>query len=252
MDGPWLRASFLEFLLGDAFPSEIGGAARARCRRAGFCLPPSTTRGSASTRVIDGTPQEIVEYERLTGGISQAVSAVDAAPSSEETTETAADGETTMFRGSAPLAPADHVALMKFIYGRAGKNDERTVRTERFVMQLLEEEDVVVALGRSSKTSDGLADYLMIRDNGLQRYGAVAYLRPSNGGLTVRLGPDDLEHLERKDNPRLQYRNVTPSDPYKINCPLADEEAFDPALDLGRVSEADLDVSRSTSWGGMI
>ncbi|MGW1404205.1 hypothetical protein ACWCRF_37560 [Streptomyces sp. NPDC002405] len=194
-------------------------------------------------RVIEGTPQEIVEYERLAAGsVSQTASAVDAAPSPDEATETDADDETATLSGSAPLAPADHVALMQFIYGRAGKNDERTVLTERFVMRLLEEQDVVVAFGRSSKTFDGLADYLMIRDDGPQRYGAVAYLRPGNGGMTVRLGPDDLERLGQKDNPRVQYRNVVPSDPYKINCPLADEEAFDLALDLVRAA---LNVVRS-------
>ncbi|MFD0391784.1 hypothetical protein ACFQ3Z_00025 [Streptomyces nogalater] len=122
---------------------------------------------------------------------------------------------------------------MKYIYGRAGKNHERTVQTERFIKRLLEQENVVVAFGRSSRTSDGLADYLMIRDNGPQRYGAAAYLRPSNGGLTVRLGPDDLEGLglDEQDG-RIQRRNVAPSDPYKINCPLTDDEAAGLAFTL--------------------
>ncbi|MGV9249612.1 hypothetical protein [Streptomyces sp. NPDC003710] len=191
-------------------------------------------------RIIEGSPQEIVEYERLAGVATGAVSTEDSAASPDEGTEPAR--ETAAPDGSASLSPEDHVALMKFVYGRAGKNDVRTFLTERFLMRLLDEEDVVVAFGRSAKTSDGLADYLMIRDDGPQRYGAVAYVRPSNGGMTVRLGPDDIEHLGEKNNPRIQYRNVTPSDPYKINCPLADEDALELALNLLRSA---LDIVRN-------
>ncbi|MET9776463.1 hypothetical protein ABZ023_19740 [Streptomyces sp. NPDC006367] len=181
-------------------------------------------------RIIEGSPREIVEYERLTGAGADAAAAEDNAVSPGEGSETLR--ETAAPDGSDSLPPEDHVALMKFIYGRAGKNDLRTYLTERFVMRLLDEEEVVVAFGRSSKTFDGLADYLMIRDDGPQRYGAVAYLRPGNGGMTVRLTPEDIEQLGEKDNPRLQYRNVAPSDPYKINCPLADEDALELALTL--------------------
>lgn len=190
-------------------------------------------------RVVEGTPQEIVEYERLAGTAAEPASTEDNPASPDEETEPAR--ETAAPDGSASLSPEDHVALMRFIYGRAGKNDMRTFLTERFVMRLLDEEDVVVAFGRSSKTFDGLADYLMIRDDGPQRYGAVAYLRPSNGGLTVRLDPDDIERLGEKDNPHIQYRNVSPSDPYKINCPLADEDALNLALELVRAA---LDIVR--------
>lgn len=182
-------------------------------------------------RIIEGSPEEIVEYERLVGGKA---ATEDHLASPGEVTEPLR--ETAAPDGSASLAPEDHVALMQFIYGRAGKNDVRTYLTERFVMRLLDEDDIVMAFGRSSKTFDGLADYLMIRDAGPQRYGAVAYLRPSNGGITVRLTPEDIERLGEKDNPRIQYRSVAPSDPYKINCPLADEDAFDLALTLVRAA----------------
>ncbi|MFM9634814.1 MULTISPECIES: hypothetical protein [Streptomyces] len=189
-------------------------------------------------RIIEGSPQEIVEYERATSSASRTVPTMDAAPSREETADTEPDGEAATLSASTSLAPEDHVALMKFIYGRAGKNHERTVQTEKFVKRLLEEESVVVAFGRSSKTFDGLADYLMIRDNGPQRYGAVAYLRPSNGGVTLRLSPDDLDGLglDEKDNGRIQPRNVAPSDPYKINCPLADDETATLAFRLVRAA----------------
>ncbi|WP_405443834.1 hypothetical protein OG373_40015 [Streptomyces avidinii] len=188
-------------------------------------------------RIIEGTPQEIVDFERLAGTGSQIAPVVDAAPSPEEAgSET--EGATATLSGAAPLAAADHVALMKFIYGRAGDDHERTVQTERFIMRLLAEEKVIVAFGRSSKTLDGLADYLMIRDNGPQRYGAVAYLRPGNGGMTVRLGPDDLESLGLGEHAErhIQPRNVAASDPYKLNCPLADAGAAAVALRLVRAA----------------
>ncbi|MFJ2170311.1 hypothetical protein [Streptomyces griseofuscus] len=193
-------------------------------------------------RIMDGTPQEIVEYERLVGLVSQTPAAADMFSSPNEGVETQEADETATLSGAVPLSAADHVALMKFIYGRAGKHPERTIQTERFIKRLLEQEEVVVAFGRSTKTIDGLADYLMIRDDGPQRFGAVAYLRPSNGGLTVRLSPDDLEGLglEAQD-PRIQPRNVAPSDPYKINCPLRDPEAADLAFTL---VQAALDIVR--------
>ncbi|TWD13185.1 hypothetical protein FB570_119112 [Streptomyces sp. T12] len=191
-------------------------------------------------RVIEGTPREIVEYEHLAGAGAETTSTEDNPTSPDHGTEPAR--ETAAPDGSASLSPEDHVALMKFIYGRAGKNDVRTFLTERFVMRLLDEEDVVVAFGRSSKTFDGLADYLMIRDDGPQRYGAVAYLRPSNGGMTVRLTPDDIERLGEKNNPYIQYRNVALTDPYKINCPLADEDALNLAHELVRAA---LDIVRN-------
>ncbi|MFC7891901.1 hypothetical protein [Streptomyces sp. NPDC057381] len=189
-------------------------------------------------RIIDGTPEEIVEYERLTGRALRNPFA-DAALSPDESAEAETAEEATTLSAAAPLPAADHVALMKFIYGRAGKNAERTFQTERFVKRLLGEAEVVVAFGRSSKTPDGLADYLMIRDNGPQRYGAVAYVRPLNGGLTVRLGPDDLRRLgiDETDD-RIQLRGVAPSDPYKINCPLAHDEAAELALTLVRAALA--------------
>ncbi|WP_217250991.1 hypothetical protein [Streptomyces sp. AC602_WCS936] len=189
-------------------------------------------------RIIDGTPEEIVEYERLTGRASRN-SLADAALSPDESAEAQTAEETTALSTAAPLPAADHVALMKFIYGRAGKNPERTFQTERFIKRLLDEEEVVVAFGRSSKTPDGLADYLMIRDNGPQRYGAVAYLRPINGGLTIRLGPDDLHRLgiDGTDD-RIQLRSVAPSDPYKLNCPLAHDEAAELASTLVRAALA--------------
>ncbi|MFD4833298.1 hypothetical protein ACFWPV_26100 [Streptomyces uncialis] len=187
-------------------------------------------------RIIEGSAQEIVEYERANGDASRTAPTVDAAPSHEENADPDTGSEAATLHSSAALPPKDHVALMKFIYGRAGKNDVRTRLTEQFVMKLLAEDEIVVAFGRSSKTLDGLADYLMIRDSGPQRYGAVAYLRPSNGGMSVRLGPDDIEELGEKDNPRIQYRNVAPSDPYKINCPLADDDAFTLAVKLVRAA----------------
>ncbi|MGW8486215.1 hypothetical protein [Streptomyces sp. NPDC055886] len=77
---------------------------------------------------------------------------MDAAPSHEESTDPGTGSEAGVLHSSAALSPDDHVALMKFVHERAGKNDVRTRLTEQFVMKLLAEDDIVVAFGRASKT----------------------------------------------------------------------------------------------------
>ncbi len=51
-------------------------------------------------------------------------------------------------------------------------------------------------------TKDGLTDYLMIRDDGVRRYGAVAYVKPANGELTLRLTKEDVADVDPTALPR--------------------------------------------------
>jgi len=65
--------------------------------------------------------------------------------------------------------------------------------------------------------------------SGPKKFGAVVYVKPGNGGLTLRLRPDDVDDLDDK---RIRLRNVAPTQPYAVNCPLNDNEAVDLAVDL--------------------
>jgi hypothetical protein len=59
--------------------------------------------------------------------------------------------------------------------------------------------------------------------------GAVVYLKPSNGGLTLRLRPDDVMDIS---DDRISLRDVRPADQYAVNCPLRDNQAVDLAVHL--------------------
>lgn len=83
--------------------------------------------------------------------------------------------------------------------------------------------------GRARTPGDGLGPYLMIRDDGPERFGAVVYVEPHNLGLTVRLRPEDVADLS---DTHIQPRGVVSSRQYALNCPLVDGAAVDVALAL--------------------
>ncbi|PZT72940.1 hypothetical protein DNK56_03890 [Streptomyces sp. AC1-42W] len=69
----------------------------------------------------------------------------------------------------------------------------------------------------------------MIRDDGVRRYGAAAYVKPANGGLTLRLTKEDVADA---DPVRIKLRDVRPGHQYVVNCPLRDTETVRFAVDL--------------------
>ena len=70
---------------------------------------------------------------------------------------------------------------------------------------------------------------LMVRDAGARRFGAVAYVRPANSGLTLRLRADDVADI---DSDRIHLREVKKTQKYAVNCPLHDAAAVDLAVQL--------------------
>ncbi|MFB8209250.1 hypothetical protein [Streptomyces sp. NPDC056010] len=69
----------------------------------------------------------------------------------------------------------------------------------------------------------------MIRDDGVRRYGAVAHVKPANGGLTLRLTKEDVADV---DPVHVKLRDVRPGHQYVVNCPLRDAETVRFAVDL--------------------
>jgi hypothetical protein len=84
-------------------------------------------------------------------------------------------------------------------------------------------------IGKSARTRDGRSDYVMVRDAGPALYGAVVYLKPDTGGLTLRLRPGDVADIV---DPRVRVREVRSSAKYAINCPLNDDAAVELAVRL--------------------
>ncbi|UWW96406.1 hypothetical protein GO605_35980 [Streptomyces murinus] len=75
----------------------------------------------------------------------------------------------------------------------------------------------------------------MVRDAGIRRFGAVAYVKATNGGLTLRLTREDVVDV---DDRAISFRNVRAGHQYVVNCPLRDEAAVQVALTLVQLALA--------------
>lgn len=121
----------------------------------------------------------------------------------------------------------DAFRILKHIYGR-GTNGPTTFRVREFLRRV-EGLGTTMAIGKNRRTYDGKSDYVMVRATGKRMFGAVAYVWPHNGMLTVRLRPEDVTDLPTG---RIIRREVRPADVYGINCPLVDDAAVDLAVQL--------------------
>ncbi|MDX3098042.1 hypothetical protein PV417_26450 [Streptomyces sp. ME19-03-3] len=172
-------------------------------------------------RLIDGTPQEIAEFLRLT------------AP--EDDADAGAPAEAELDASVGGLGgELDWAQITDLVRGRA-RSAEIARRVLDFLQGSLALGDVEIGPGESERTRDGRSDYIMVRDAGVRRFGAVAYVKATNGGLTLRLTREDVAGL---DEPRIGFRAVRPGHQYVVNCPLRDDEAVQAALRLVRVALA--------------
>lgn len=158
-------------------------------------------------QVLTGTPAEIAEFLRLT--------------ESDKADSEAAD---VLVSGSA-MSSAEVAAFVE----ERGRGVDTNARVLDYVERVRALGSVEIVTGTSARTKDGLTDYLMIRDDGVRRYGAVAYVKPANGGLTLRLTKEDVADV---DPVRIKLRDVRPGHQYVVNCPLRDGETVRFAVDL--------------------
>jgi hypothetical protein len=143
------------------------------------------------------------------------------------------DGELDQGQASAATLSLDSenedtFRILKHIYSRA--IDPRTTFRVLHFLRQVEKLQTNIEVGRSKRTQDGQSDYVMVRDAGPRLMGAVAYVKPSNGGMTLRLKEDDLSGLLPND--RISVRQVKAADPYGIFCPLKDDRAVEVAVSL--------------------
>jgi hypothetical protein len=174
-------------------------------------------------RIIEGSVDEIVEYQSRTGALSETVgvAAPDELPNGNEPTPAR-----TVSTGS--WSTEDEFYIKQFIYSRATE-PETTARVLRYVNSVADL-GTTIGPGVSERSEDGLTDYLMIHDDGPKYFGAVAYVKPGNGGLSLRLRPEHIEQYMTND--RVKKRDVAESQKYAINCPLTDDDAVDLAIKL--------------------
>jgi hypothetical protein len=172
-------------------------------------------------RLIDGTPQEIAEFLRLTTLEEDA----DAGAPAEAELDAPVGG---------PGGELDWAQISDLVRGRA-RSAEIAKRVLGFLRGAVALGNVEIGPGESERTRDGRTDYVMVRDAGIRRFGAVAYVNAINGGLTLRLTREDVADL---DEPRMSFREVRPGHQYVVNCPLHDDEAVQAALRLGQVALA--------------
>jgi hypothetical protein len=191
-----------------------------------FNTPMVGTRstGGRKMRVIEGTVEEIVEYQRRSGALSGEVDAgVD-----EEPSEGGVDIPVAKKVGEGDDAEAWY-EIEQHVYTRA-----RTAKSKALVMDYLErvrELGTMVEIGESQKTHDGLTNYLMVRDEGPRRFGAVAYVKPAIGGLTLRLRADEVDDV-LGDGDLVKLRQTREGHQYAVNCPLRSAESVAMAVKL--------------------
>ena len=171
--------------------------------------------------IIEGSPEEVADYEARTGVIGQAPAAGNALERVEDPLATGG-GQTI---GGTDFE--DEVMLRSFIFGRA-REPRVGAYVEAYVRQMLELGGIEVEIGTSKVSKDGRGDYLLVYDAGPRRYGAVAYVSAKNAGLTLRLTRDDVSDVAD----RVKFREVQPRNGYQVNCPVTTPDAIDLAVKL--------------------
>lgn len=171
--------------------------------------------------IIEGSPEELAEYEARTGVIGQAHAAVNV-PEQEESVP-AGDGQAI---GGADFE--DEVMLRSFIFGRA-RTPVIGGRVEAYIRRVLDQGGAEAEIGTSKGSKDGRADYLLVYDSGPRRYGAVAYVNAKNAGLTLRLTKDDVADVTGHG---IKFRDVQPGNRYQVNCPVVTPDTVDLAVEL--------------------
>lgn len=172
--------------------------------------------------IIEGSPEELAEYEAQTGGvIGQAH--IPAGTSGQEEPLPAGDGQAI---GETDFE--DEMMLRSFIFSRA-RTPVIGGRVETYIRRALDLGGAEVEIGTSQGSKDGRADYLLIYNAGPRRYGAVAYVNAKNAGLTLRLTKDDVEDFTGHG---IKFRNVQAGNGYQVNCPVVTPDAIDLAIEL--------------------
>ena len=156
-------------------------------------------------KIIEGTVDEIVEYQKRTSTEGQV---------GDSTPEPDGNEPPTAVSAEHGLGGDEGFYIKQHVFSRA--SDPNVARR---VFDYLEglPAGTKLEIGTSERTPDRWSDYLMLRDAGPQRFGAVVYVDPDSGRLTFRLRPEDVADL---DDDGIIERNVAAKQKYAIRCML--------------------------------
>jgi hypothetical protein len=172
--------------------------------------------------VIEGTPEELADYEartRLIGSVRTHSS------TSEPGEESSPGGVGRVVRDT---DTAGGLEFWSFILGRA-REPRIAGHVESYIRRVLDLGGTEVELGTSKSSTDGRADYLLVYDAGPRHYGAAAYINARNAGLTLRLKKEDMDGFS---DARVKLRNVQSQNGYQVNCPVTTPDAIHLAVKL--------------------
>jgi hypothetical protein len=172
-------------------------------------------------RIIEGTVAEIVEYQQKVGTLAR-----EGGAGEEHKPEGNGDPTDGSASGTA-VEGWEH--LLSHVDTRA-RNPAIKERAKSY-LEKVRSLGTQAETGESQRTSDGRSNYIMVRDQGLRRFGAVAYVRPATGGVTVRLRADEVEDLVGDD---VRIRSVRDGHEYAVVCRLTSDEAVEAAVELTR------------------
>ena len=180
--------------------------------------------------IIEGSPEELAEYEARTGliGLPHAV------------TDTSDEDEPLPVEDQASAGPVSDISEISPFIGTRARTHAVGEQVAAYVRGVLGLPGTEVAFGTNKASKDGRADYLLVYDSGPRHYGAVAYVNAKNAGLTLRLTKDDVADIA---DPGVKARDVQERNRYQVNCPVKTPEAIELAVKL---TQRALDKVRGT------
>jgi hypothetical protein len=163
--------------------------------------------------IIEGSPEELADYEARTGMIGPAHSDTNV-PEQAGDPLAAVDGKA--------ISGTEDVAKFRSFISRRARGKEIGASVEEYIRQVL-------GLGMTVTTGTGRSNSLYVYTSLHSWYGALANVNTTNANLKFRLTKDDVADLT---DPRIRPRDVQPSDQYQINCLVTEPEAIDLAVKL--------------------
>jgi hypothetical protein len=122
----------------------------------------------------------------------------------------------------------------RFVHERARGEDLR--RGIDYLTQVQQKLGTNFVIGRSRTRATGQTNYIRVHGDGPQlrstASSAVAYFKPRQGVIDLRLLPQDVKDINDARIEQLQRKGSSRPRPYQVRCRLDDDAAVDLAIEL--------------------